>query len=129
MRLRRSGRSARRAGHRRPGAGAWRPRGLGRSLREDGRIRRRRTAAAGRPRNRLRHRRVDLVTAGGAIPIRRYDMFLVSLDPTQGAEIRKTRPCVIVSPDEMNRHTKTVIVAPPTSPAPRYPTPRRPEAP
>jgi mRNA interferase MazF len=46
---------------------------------------------------------------------RRFDVFLVSLDPTLGSEMRKTRPCVIISPDEMNRHIQTVIVAPMTS--------------
>ena len=43
---------------------------------------------------------------------RRFDIFLVSLDPTIGREIRKTRPCVVISPDEMNRHLETVMVAP-----------------
>lgn len=43
---------------------------------------------------------------------RRFDVFLVNLDPTVGSEIRKTRPCRIVSPDEMNRHIATVIVTP-----------------
>jgi len=56
----------------------------------------------------------------------RFDVFLVSLDPTVGSEIRKTRPCVIISPDEMNRHIRTVIVAPMTRPMTRkgrdYPT-------
>ena len=47
--------------------------------------------------------------------IRRFDVFLVTLDPTVGSEIKKTRPCVIVSPDEMNRHIRTVIVAPMTT--------------
>jgi mRNA interferase MazF len=47
--------------------------------------------------------------------ISRYKVFWVSLDPTQGGEISKTRPCVIVSPDEMNNSLKTVIVAPLTS--------------
>jgi mRNA interferase MazF len=43
---------------------------------------------------------------------RRFDIFLVSLDPMVGREIRKTRPCVVVSPDEMNAHIQTLIVAP-----------------
>jgi mRNA interferase MazF len=60
---------------------------------------------------------MDVVT-----PVRRYDVFLVSLDPTQGAEIRKTRPCVVVSPDEMNRHLRTAIVAPMTSTLRDYPS-------
>ena len=53
---------------------------------------------------------------------RRFDIFLVSLDPTAGSEIRKTRPCLIVSPDEMNRHIATVIVAPMTTKGRPYPT-------
>ena len=55
-------------------------------------------------------------------PVRRYEVFLVNLDPTQGAEIQKTRPCVVVSPDEMNRHVRTAIVAPLTSTIRPYPT-------
>ena len=54
--------------------------------------------------------------------VRRFDVWLVNLDPTQGSEIQKTRPCVVVSPDEMNRHIRTVIVAPMTSRRRRYPT-------
>jgi mRNA interferase MazF len=45
----------------------------------------------------------------------RFDVFLVNLDPTIGVEIKKTRPCLIISPDEMNRHISTVIVAPMTT--------------
>ena len=52
----------------------------------------------------------------------RFDVFLVSLDPTIGSEIQKTRPCVIISPDEMNRHLKTVIIAPMTSTLKNYPS-------
>ena len=52
----------------------------------------------------------------------RFDVFLVNLDPTVGTEIRKTRPCVIVSPDEMNRHIATVIIAPMTTKGRLYPT-------
>jgi len=51
-----------------------------------------------------------------------YDIYLVSLDPTVGHEIRKTRPCVILSPDEMNRHISTVIVAPMTTQSHPYPS-------
>ena len=54
--------------------------------------------------------------------VRRFDVWLVNLDPTQGSEIRKTRPCVVISPDEMNRHIRTVIIAPMTSTRRRYPT-------
>jgi len=52
----------------------------------------------------------------------RFAVFLVALDPTQGAEIRKTRPCVVVSPDEMNRHIRTIIVAPMTTVRRSYPS-------
>ena len=45
----------------------------------------------------------------------RFDIFLISLDPSQGSEIRKTRPCVVISPNEMNKYIKTLIVAPMTS--------------
>jgi len=54
--------------------------------------------------------------------VRRFDVFLVSLDPTVGHEIKKTRPCTIISPDEMNRHIGTVIIAPMTSKGSGYPT-------
>jgi mRNA interferase MazF len=46
---------------------------------------------------------------------RRFDVFLTTLDPTRGSEIRKTRPCVVISPDEMNHYLRTVIVAPMTT--------------
>ncbi len=52
----------------------------------------------------------------------RFDVFLVNLDPTIGREIQKTRPCVVISPDEMNRHLRTVIVAPMTTRGREYPT-------
>ena len=55
-------------------------------------------------------------------PPRRDEVWLVSLDPTQGAEIQKTRPCLIVSPDEMNEHLRTVIIAPMTTVMRSYPT-------
>lgn len=53
---------------------------------------------------------------------KRFDVHLVSLDPTRGSEIKKTRPCLIISPDEMNRHIRTLIVAPMTTKGRRYPT-------
>ena len=53
---------------------------------------------------------------------RRDGVWLVALDPTQGAAIQKTRPCLIVSPDEMNRHLRTVIIAPMTTVIRPYPT-------
>ena len=52
----------------------------------------------------------------------RFEVYLVRLDPAQGHEIQKTRPCVIISPDEMNRHIGTVIVAPMTTKGRPYPT-------
>jgi mRNA interferase MazF len=54
--------------------------------------------------------------------IKRFDVYLVNLDPTVGSEIRKARPCLIVSPDEMNRYIGTVIVAPMTTKGRDYPT-------
>jgi mRNA interferase MazF len=51
-----------------------------------------------------------------------FEVYLVNLDPTVGAEIQKTRPCVVVSPDEMNRHIATVIIAPMTTQGKVYPT-------
>ncbi|MBI3072774.1 MAG: type II toxin-antitoxin system PemK/MazF family toxin [Deltaproteobacteria bacterium] len=57
-----------------------------------------------------------------ALVVSRFDVFLVRLDPTEEREIRKTRPCVVVSPDEMNRFIGTVIVAPMTSKGLDYPT-------
>ena len=52
----------------------------------------------------------------------RFDVFLISLDPTKGSEIRKTRPCLIISPDEMNAHISTMIVAPMTTKGRSYPS-------
>jgi mRNA interferase MazF len=54
--------------------------------------------------------------------VKRFDVHLVSLDPTVGGEIQKTRPCLVVSPDEMNRFIATVIVAPMTTRGRTYPT-------
>jgi mRNA interferase MazF len=50
------------------------------------------------------------------------EVWLLSLDPTQGSEIQKTRPCLVVSPDEINRHLRTVIIAPMTTSERPYPT-------
>jgi len=50
------------------------------------------------------------------------EVWLVSLDPTRGSEIKKTRPCVVISPDEMNQHLRTTIVAPMTTAQRNYPT-------
>lgn len=52
----------------------------------------------------------------------RFDVYLVSLYPTAGSEIKKTRPCLIVSPNELNRHVSTVIVAAMTTKGRTYPT-------
>lgn len=57
-----------------------------------------------------------------ALVASRFDVHLVRLDPTVGREIRKIRPCLIISPDEMNRHIDTVIVAPMTTQGRPYPT-------
>jgi mRNA interferase MazF len=54
--------------------------------------------------------------------IDRFDVFLVNLDPTTGHEIKKVRPCLVISPDEMNHHIRTVIVAPMTTKGRAYPT-------
>jgi len=53
---------------------------------------------------------------------KQYSIVLVNLDPTIGSEIKKTRPCVIISPNEMNFNIKTVIIAPMTSKSREYPT-------
>ncbi len=53
--------------------------------------------------------------------VHRGHVYLVSLDPTEGSEIRKTRPCVVVSPDELNEHLRTCIVAPMTTASHSYP--------
>lgn len=57
-----------------------------------------------------------------AVVVSRSEVYLVALDPTLGSEIQKTRPCVVVSPDEMNRFLRTVIVAPMTSKGRSYPS-------
>jgi mRNA interferase MazF len=56
------------------------------------------------------------------VVVKRFDVFLVNLDPTVGSEIQKTRPCIVVSPDEMNRYIATVIIAPMTTKGKTYPT-------
>lgn len=60
------------------------------------------------------------VAIGQAVPAR-GEVYLVQLDPTQGSEIRKTRPCHVVSPDELNDHLRTIIVAPMTTGGQAYP--------
>ena len=56
------------------------------------------------------------------VVVNRFDVYLVALAPTRGHEIQKTRPCVIVSPDEMNEHIGTVIIAPMTTQGKNYPS-------
>ena len=55
-------------------------------------------------------------------PLRLDEVWLVSLDPTEGSEMQKTRPCLVVSPNEINRYLRTVIVAPMTTTEGPYPT-------
>jgi mRNA interferase MazF len=57
-----------------------------------------------------------------AVVVKRFDVYLIHLDPTVGSEIKKTRPCLIISPDEINRHIRTVIIAPMTTAGRDYPT-------
>ena len=57
-----------------------------------------------------------------AMVVNRFDVFLVNLDTTIGSEIKKTRPCLIISPNEINHHISTVIVAPMTTKGQPYPT-------
>ncbi|MFC1875803.1 type II toxin-antitoxin system PemK/MazF family toxin [Thermodesulfobacteriota bacterium] len=57
-----------------------------------------------------------------ALVVKRFDIYLVNLDPTVGSEIQKTRPCLVISPDEMNRNIRNVIIAPMTSANRDYPT-------
>ena len=57
-----------------------------------------------------------------AVVAKRFEVYLVNLDPTIGSEIKKTRPCLVISPDEMNRFISTVIVAPMTTKGTTYPT-------
>ncbi len=54
--------------------------------------------------------------------IKQYQIILVDLDPTIGSEIKKTRPCVVISPNEMNKYLRTVVIAPMTTSSKKYPT-------
>ena len=54
--------------------------------------------------------------------LKQYQIVLVNLDPTIGSEIKKTRPCVVISPDEMNKYLRTITVAPMTTTSRKYPT-------
>src|SRR4030042_742120 len=57
-----------------------------------------------------------------AMVVSRFEIFLINLDPTTGSEIKKSRPCVIISPDEINRYLRTVIIAPMTTVRRNFPT-------
>jgi mRNA interferase MazF len=54
--------------------------------------------------------------------VSRFNVYLVRLDPAEGSEIKKTRPCLVISPDEMNQYIRTVIVTPMTTKGRQYPT-------
>jgi len=54
--------------------------------------------------------------------LKQYQFVLVNLDPTIGSEMKKTRPCVIISPDEMNKYLQTIVISPMTSNSKSYPT-------
>jgi mRNA interferase MazF len=54
--------------------------------------------------------------------LKQYQIVLVNLDPTVGSEMKKTRPCVVISPNEMNKYLQTIVVAPMTSSSKTYPT-------
>ena len=54
--------------------------------------------------------------------INQYQIVLVNLDPTVGSEIKKTRPCVVISPNEMNKYLRTIVIAPMTTSSKNYPT-------
>ncbi|MEK6482584.1 type II toxin-antitoxin system PemK/MazF family toxin [Catalinimonas sp. 4WD22] len=54
--------------------------------------------------------------------LKQYAIVLVNLDPTMGSEIKKTRPCLIISPDEINNHLRTIVIAPMTTKSKPYPT-------
>ena len=53
--------------------------------------------------------------------IKQYQIVLVNLDPTIGSEIKKTRPCLVISPDEMNKYLRTIVIAPMTTSSKKYP--------
>ena len=57
-----------------------------------------------------------------AVVVKRFDVYLVNLDPAVGHEIQKARPCLVISPDEMNHRIRTVIIAPMTTKTRPYPT-------
>ena len=54
--------------------------------------------------------------------LKQYQVILVNLDPTMGSEMKKTRPCIIISPNEMNKYLNTIVIAPMTSSSKNYPT-------
>ena len=61
-------------------------------------------------------------SGSGSKHLRRFDVVLVALDPTRGSEIQKTRPCLVISPDEINRRLRTLVVAPMTTGGKAYPS-------
>ncbi len=63
-----------------------------------------------------------MVTISTNLKINQFEIFLVHLNPTQGSEINKTRPCVVISPNDMNLHINTIIIAPMTTKGRAYPT-------
>lgn len=54
--------------------------------------------------------------------VKQYEVYFINLDPTKGSEVKKTRPCVVLSPNEMNKHLNTLIISPLTSTIKDYPT-------
>jgi len=54
--------------------------------------------------------------------LKQYDIVLINLNPTIGSEIKKTRPCIIISPNEMNKYLRTIVIAPMTTSSKNYPT-------
>jgi mRNA interferase MazF len=56
------------------------------------------------------------------VEIRQYQIVLVNLDPTIGSEIKKTKPCLVISPNEMNKYLRTIVIAPMTTTSKNYPT-------
>src|ERR1039458_4902787 len=120
----RAGRDRRVAGQKRlPDhlSGTPAPPGLGRRVPRLKPRRGRRTHAGNHGAQRVRPYGVAVVGGPQRDGPQRDEVWLVTLDPTQGVEIQKTRPCLVSSPDEMNRHLRTVIIAPipPSSPPPQ----------
>jgi mRNA interferase MazF len=62
------------------------------------------------------------MTGNGKMDILQYHVYLINLDPTVGHEIKKIRPCIVISPNEMNNNINTIIIAPLTTKSHKYPT-------